>query len=88
MQKNKLNIQMLNGYVLIKDVQTEEITTKSGIIIPKDKYQRISEIYAVNENSKFKVGDVIIKPIGKTTPVKIDNIEYDCIKESLIFAKM
>lgn len=88
MQNNKLNIQMLNGYVLIKDIQTEDIITKNGIIIPKDKYQRISEIYAVNENSKFKVGDVIIKPIGKTTPVKIDNIEYECIKETLIFAKM
>jgi len=81
-------IKMLNGYVLIKDRVSKETKTESGIIIPNDKYQRIAEIVAVPAISKFKVGDVIVKPIGKTTPVKIDDVEYECIKESLIFAKM
>jgi len=84
----KPKIKMINGYVLIKDKPIEETKTESGIIIPKERYQRIAEIVAVPEKSKFKIGDVIVKPIGKTTPVKINDIEYECIKESIIFAKM
>lgn len=81
-------IKMLNGYIMIKDLPLEDIITKTGLIIPKDKYQRIAEVYAVGEDSKFQVGDIIIKPIGKTTPVKINDVEYECIRESFIFAKM
>lgn len=81
-------IKMLNGYIMIKDMPSEDIITKTGIIIPKDKYQRIAEVCSVGEDSKFQVGDIVIKPIGKTTPVKIDDVEYECIRESFIFAKM
>jgi hypothetical protein len=42
----------------------------------------------VGENSKLKPGDVVIKPIGRTTPIKLNGVIYDCIKESFIFAKI
>lgn len=86
--KKDATIKMLNGYVLLKDVIQRESKSKAGIILPDDKYQRVSVICAVGENSRFKIGDVIVKPIGKTTPIKLGNGEYECIKEELIFAKL
>ena len=44
--------------------------------------------HPVYEGSKLKEGDIIIKPIGRTTPIKIDGITYDCIREGFIFAKL
>ena len=84
----KPKIKMINGYVLIKDEPIEENVTDCGIILPKQVFQRIAKIHAVGENSKFKVGEKIVKPIGKSTPVTIDDVEYECIKETLIFAKL
>lgn len=79
---------MKNGYVMIQDVIPEERKTESGIILPKEKYNRVAKIIAVCEDSKFKVGDLIIKPIGRSTPVRIDGVDYECIKEDIIFAKI
>ena len=79
---------MVNGYLLMKDLPLKETVTSTGIIIPSVAYQRVAQICAVGENSKFKVGDVIVKPIGKSTPVTINDINYECIKESYVFAKL
>ncbi len=79
---------MKNGYVMIQDVIPEERKTESGIILPKEKYNRVAKIIAVCEDSKFNVGDLIIKPIGRSTPVRIDDVDYECIKEDIIFAKV
>ncbi len=81
-----LPIELKNGYIIIKDVVNEK--TQSGIYIPDDKYNRFARVLKVGENSKLKPGDVIIKPIGRTTPIKLNGVIYDCIKESFIFAKI
>ena len=82
-------VKMQNGYVMIKDIENRETVTNSGIIIPKSKYQRLAEIVAVPEGEKsLKPGDVVIKPIGRGTPVTIDGIEYECIKKENLFAKV
>lgn len=81
-----LPIELKNGYIIIKDVVNEK--TQSGIYIPDDKYNRFARVLKVCENSKLKPGDVIIKPIGRTTPIKLNGVIYDCIKESFIFAKI
>ena len=81
-----LPIELKNGYIIIKDVVNEK--TQSGIYIPDDKYNRFARVLKVGENSKLKPGDVIIKPIGRTTPIKLNGVVYDCIKESFIFAKI
>ena len=37
---------------------------------------------------QLKTGDIIIKPIGRTTPIKINDVIYDCLKEGFVFAKV
>jgi co-chaperonin GroES (HSP10) len=81
-----LPIELKNGYIIIKDIVNEK--TSSGIYIPDDKYNRFARVLKVGENSKLKPGDVVIKPIGRTTPIKLNGVIYDCIKESFIFAKI
>lgn len=79
-------IKMVNDYVMIQDLKLEDEVLDSGIIIPKAKYQRLAKVVVVGAESKFKEGDVIIKPIGRSTPISIDGEYYECIKEGLIFA--
>ena len=81
-----LPIELKNGYIIIKDVVNEK--TQSGIYIPDDKYNRFARVLKVGENSKLKPGDIVIKPIGRTTPRKLNGVIYDCIRESFIFAKI
>ena len=81
-----LPIEWKNGYIIIKDVVNEK--TQSGIYIPDDKYNRFARVLKVGENSKLKPGDIVIKPIGRTTPIKLNGVIYDCIRESFIFAKI
>ena len=83
---NKIPIDMKNGFILIQDIKNE--TTESGLYIPDEKYNRFAKVLKVYEGSKLKEGDIIIKPIGRTTPIKIDGITYDCIREGFIFAKL
>ena len=79
-------IELKNGYIIIKDITNEQTT--SGIYIPDDKYNRFSRVLKVGENSGLKPGDIIIKPIGRSTPIKLNGVVYECIKESFIFAKI
>ena len=81
-----LPIELKNGYIIIKDVVNEK--TQSGIYVPDDKYNRFARVLKVGENSKLKPGDIVIKPIGRTTPIKLNGVIYDCIRESFIFAKI
>ena len=85
-QFSEIPISLKNGYILIQDIKNE--TTKSGIIIPDDTYNRFARVLKTYEGSTLKPGDIIIKPIGRTTPVKINDITYDCIKEGFVFAKV
>lgn len=87
MEENfNLPIELKNGYIVIKDIVNEK--TQSGIYIPDDKYNRFSKVLKVCEGSKLKPGDIIIKPIGRSTPIKLNDETYECIKESFIFAKL
>lgn len=81
-----LPIELKNGYIIIKDIVGYR--TASGIYIPEDKNNRFSRVLKVCEGSMLKPGDLIIKPIGRGTPVKINGEVYECIRESIIFAKV
>lgn len=85
-EKLDLPIELKNGYIVIKDVVNER--TESGIWIPDDKYNRFAIVLKVGETSSLKPGDIIIKPIGRSTPIKLNGEMYECIKESFIFAKL
>lgn len=81
----EIPIEMKNGYILIQDIKNE---SASGIYIPDDRYNRFARVMKTYEGSILKEGDIIIKPIGRTTPIKLDGISYDCIREGFIFAKL
>lgn len=78
---------MKNGYVLIQDIRNETIT-KSGLYVPDEKYNRFARVVKTGPDSILKPGDVILKPIGRTTPIKVDGVLYDCLKECFVFAKI
>lgn len=88
MQKNfqEIPIDLKNGYILIQDIKNE--TTSSGVIIPDDTYNRFARVLKTYEGSTLKPGDIIIKPIGRTTPIKLNDVIYDCLKEGFVFAKV
>ena len=83
---SEIPITLKNGYILIQDIKNE--TTSSGIIIPDETYNRFARVLKTYEGSSLSPGDIIIKPIGRTTPIKINNVIYDCIKEGFVFAKV
>ncbi len=80
-------IELKNGYILIQDVKNETVT-QSGIYIPNEQYNRFARVMKSYEGSMLKEGDIVIKPINRDTPLKIDGVVYRAIKESLIFAKL
>ena len=82
-----IGIELKNGYILIQDIKTETIT-QSGIYIPSEANNRFAKVVKTYEGSTLKAGDVVIKPLGRTTPIKINGVVYDCIKEGFIFAKL
>lgn len=84
---NDIPIEMKNGYILIQDIKNETVT-KNNIYIPDETYNRFSRVLKTFDGSVLKEGDIIIKPIGKTTPIKINNVYYDCIREGFVFAKL
>ena len=84
---NNIPIELKNGYILIQDIKNETVTD-SGLYVPDEKYNRFARVLKVYEGSQLKEGDIIIKPINRDTPIKIDGITYRAIRESFIFAKL
>ena len=80
-------IELKNGYILIQDVKNETVT-QSGIYIPDEQYNRFARVMKSYEGSMLKEGDIVIKPINRDTPLKINGVVYRAIKESFIFAKL
>ena len=84
---NNIPIEMKNGYILIQDIKNETVTD-SGLYVPDEEYNRFARVLKTYDGSVLKEGDIIIKPIGRTTPIKIDNKVYDCLREGFVFAKI
>ncbi|MCM1217717.1 MAG: hypothetical protein NC548_24760 [Lachnospiraceae bacterium] len=85
---NRIPIELKNGYILIEDVKDETVTN-DGLYVPDDgSYNRFARVLKTYDGSVLNEGDVILKPIGRSTPIKIDGKTYDCIKEGFIFAKV
>ena len=84
---SSIPIEMKNGYILIQDIKNETIT-ESGLYIPDEQYNRFARVLKTYEGSTLKEGDIIFKPIGKTTPLTINGVRYDCLREGFVFAKI
>lgn len=80
-------IELKNGYILIQDIKNETIT-QSGLYVPDEQNNRFARVLKTYEGSTLKEGDIVIKPINRDTPLKIDGVVYRAIKESFIFAKI
>lgn len=93
-----MKIKPLNGYVVIKPLEQEEMT-KSGIIIPetasKEKPQE-GEVVAVADTNisnhgaklpvELKVGDKVLYGRYSGDEIKVDGIEYKFVEMTSIRA--
>ncbi len=93
-----MNIKPLNGYVVIKPLDAEEVTA-SGIVIPdtanKEKPQEgeVVAISATNISDKgadlpieMKLGDKVLYGRYSGEDVKVDNIEYKIVEMTSVRA--
>jgi chaperonin GroES len=93
-----MNIKPLNGYVVIKPLEAEEIT-KSGLYIPdtankeKPKEGEVVAISATNITAEgtelpveMKVGDKVLYGQYAGEEVKVDDVEYKIIEMTSVRA--
>lgn len=81
-----LDIEMNEGYALIKEHKQEEIT-KSGIYIPPKKWYRYYDVIVSNIDGIYK-GDVVLIELGKGTNHIINDKQYLVYHKDNIMAKM
>lgn len=91
-----IQIDMMNGYVLLQDIKNETVT-QSGLYVPDTTNNRFSRVMKTYPDSVLNVNDIVIKPLGRTTPIKLTVVNengekheevFDCIREGFIFAKI
>ena len=93
-----MKIKPLNGYVVIKPTEAEEMT-KSGLIIPdtankeKPKQGEVVAISATNINDhgvnlpiELKVGDKVLYGQYSGEDVKVDGVEYKIVEMTSVRA--
>ena len=68
-----------NNYLLVQEIEQQERTTASGIIMSVEKYNRKVKIINSGDNKDLKKGDVLLKNMGKGTIVRLDNVEFELI---------
>lgn len=70
-------MRMLNGNVLVREVQQDENKTQSGLIIPNEiKHYKIAEVFQPDSESVVKGGDKIYIPFNAGTEVKINEEKF------------
>ena len=93
-----MKIKPLNGYVVIKPLEAEEVT-KSGIVIPdtanKEKPQE-GEVVAVAKKNissngvelpiELKIGDRVLYGRYSGEDVKVDGVEYKIVEMTSVRA--
>ena len=72
-------MEMKNNYLLVQEIEQQERTTASGIIMANEKYNRKVKIINPGNNKDLKEGDVVLKNMGKGTIVRLDNVEFELI---------
>jgi chaperonin GroES len=93
-----MKIKPLNGYVVIKPLEQEEMT-KSGIVIPdtanKEKPQEGEVIAVADKNMssngtalpiEMKIGDHVLYGRYSGEDVKVDGVEYKIVEMSSVRA--
>jgi co-chaperonin GroES (HSP10) len=70
---------MKNNYVLIKEIKEQQFS-KHGLLLPNDwNNKRKALVIKVEENNKVKEGDIILRELGHSTEIQIDNENFEII---------
>lgn len=93
-----MNIKPLNGYVVIKPLEAEEVTA-SGIVIPdtankeKPKEGEVMAVASTNISStgnelpiEMKVGDKVLYGQYSGEEVEVDGVEYKIVEMTSVRA--
>lgn len=80
----KIKLTMKNGYLLIKELSNEKITS-SGIVLPESNHNRKAVVLST-KSTEVENGDIIIRSLGKGTPMTINGHELEMIHENHIMA--
>lgn len=81
----KIKLKMKNGYLLIKEL-TNETVTDAGIIIPDTSNNRKAFVLSTSKDSDISKGDIIIRSLGKGTPMTINGHKLEMIHENHVMA--
>ena len=81
-----MEMKMKNDYLLIQEIEQQETTTATGIIIPVEKHNRQAKIINSGDVDHLKAGDVILKNMGKGTTLTLNDIEFEVIHLNQIIA--
>lgn len=74
-----IQVKMKNDYILVKDLNKEEVT-KGGIIIPiNEKWNRRAVVMTAGDCNQVKKGDIVLKNLGKGTRMILNGIEMEMI---------
>ena len=79
-------MKMKNSYLLTQEVTQKERTTDTGIIIPEEKYNRVSLVIEASDDLEVKKGDKIVKTIGKGTEYTFNGEKFEILHVNHILA--
>lgn len=72
-----MRVIMKNNFVLIKELKPKE-KIKSGIYLPDEKWNRMCIVLS-SKSDELKSGDIILKDLGKSTKMKLNDIPMEMI---------
>ena len=75
---------MKNNYVLIEEIS--ELQTASGLWLPPDANNRRAIVLEISEDEEIKVGDEVLKNIGKGTQIRIEGKWVEAIHRNNLMA--
>jgi len=74
-----MEMKMKNNYVLIKEIKEQQFS-KGGLLLPNDwNTKRKAVVIKVEENSQIKEGDIIIRELGHSTEIELNNETFEVI---------
>ena len=76
---------MKNNYLLIEDIIEQQTT--SGLWIPPDPKNRRAKVLEISSDDKdINVGDVVLKAVGKGTPIRLGGKWLETIHKNNLLA--
>tara|TARA_R110001599_G_scaffold167251_1_gene357147 strand:- start:2371 stop:2616 length:246 start_codon:yes stop_codon:yes gene_type:complete len=80
-------MKMKNKHLLVREIQIQQ-KTSGGLLLPKEKWNRIAEVVLVCNDSILKPGDKVIRNVGRSTPIEFNKDQLEMIHEDWIMAKI